>query len=81
MTIIEDIPNEVLEKILAASCDLNYGDLVSAGQTCQRWFSICDNILKKRKAAEIKHSWSTNYHLFLLHSRVICGRHYYDGFL
>ena len=32
MTIIEDIPNEVLEKILAASCDLNYGDLVLAGQ-------------------------------------------------
>ena len=54
---IDNIPNEVLEKILA-NPDLQDQDLLSAGQTCQRWSSICEDILKKRKAAEIKETWT-----------------------
>ena len=55
---IDNIPNEVLEKILA-NPDLQDQDLLSAGQTCQRWSSVCEDILKKRKAAEIKETWTT----------------------
>ena len=55
---IDNIPNEVLEKILA-NPDLHDRDLLSAGQTCQRWSSVCEDILNKRKAAEIKDTWTT----------------------
>ena len=71
MGIMDNVPDEVLEQIFT-NRDLNYRDLVSAGQTCQRWFPICDNILKKRKAAEIKQCWSTNFHLPFL-PRVQCA--------
>ena len=62
---IDNIPNEVLEKILA-NPDLQDQDLLSAGQTCQRWSSICEDILKKRKAAEIKETWTTTVRQFQL---------------
>ena len=67
------VPDEVLELIFIHR-DLTYRDLVSAGRTCQRWFPICDNILKKRKAAEIMECWSTNFHLCFL-PRVQCAAH------
>ena len=62
---IDNIPNEVLEKILA-NPDLHDQDLLSAGRTCHRWSSICEDILKKRKAAEIKETWATTVRQFQL---------------
>ena len=65
MSNIDNIPNEVLEKILA-NPDLHDQDLLSAGRTCHRWSSICEDILKKRKAAEIRETWATAVRQFQL---------------
>ena len=56
MPSIDDLPNEVLEQIMEHP-DLEADDVMSAGQTCHRWFSLCKPIWQRRKAAEVSECW------------------------
>ena len=56
MPSIDDLPNEVLEQIMEHP-DLEADDVMSAGQTCRRWFSLCKPIWQRRKAAEVSECW------------------------
>ena len=55
MTSLNDLPGEILMKIMM---DLCYRDVKAVGKTCQRLSSICETILKgKQKAVEIRAVW------------------------
>ena len=53
ITCIDDLPNELLQLILK---NLETKDVVTAGQTCRRWFFVGDSICQQR-AKEIEASW------------------------
>ena len=53
ITCIDDLPNELLQLILS---NLETKDLMAAGQTCRRWFSVGD-LICQQKAEEIEASW------------------------
>ena len=52
-TCIDDLPNELLQRILK---NLETKDVMTAGQTCRRWFTVGDSICQQ-KAEEIEASW------------------------
>ena len=54
MTRLEDLPDEVLEKILQ---HLDYRDAQRAGQSCSRLLALCDPLWKRGKAEEIQQTW------------------------
>ena len=62
MTNIDRLPNEILKQILQYP-DLCRSDIEAAGKTCQRWFNICEEILKEKtdEAAEISDSWKNTF--------------------
>ena len=62
MTNIDRLPNEILKQILQYP-DLCLSDIEAAGKTCQRWFNICEEILKEKtdEAAEISDSWKNTF--------------------
>jgi len=53
ITCIDDLPNELLQLILKK---LETKDVMTAGQTCRRWFSVRDRICQQ-KAQMIETSW------------------------
>ena len=79
MTSLNDLPGEILMKIMM---DLCYRDVKAVGKTCQRLSSICETILEsKQKAVEIRAVWrNQEYHPSLEHilSAASFARH---GFL
>ena len=54
MATIGDLPDLPLLRIFSL---LQYPDIISAGQTCLRWFSLCHPLWTKI-AEEIEESWS-----------------------
>ena len=54
MATIGDLPDLPLLRIFSM---LQYPDIISAGQTCLRWFSLCHPLWTKI-AEEIEESWS-----------------------
>jgi len=52
-TCIDDLPNELLQLIMK---NLEIEDVMTAGQTCRRWFSVGD-LICQQKAEEIEASW------------------------
>ena len=54
MATLEDLPDEVLEKILQL---LDYRDAHRAGQCCSRLLALCDPLWKRGKAQEIQQTW------------------------
>ena len=54
MATLEDLPDEVLEKILQ---HLDYRDAHRAGQCCSRLLALCDPLWKRGKAQEIQQTW------------------------
>ena len=59
ITCIDVLPNELLQLILS---NLETKDVMAAGQTCRRWFSVVDHICQQ-KAEEIEASWKMTDHV------------------